>query len=160
MPTDPNTKKSVLRLIPYGLFVATSRSGEAIGAGTINWVTQASFEPPLIVVGIKVDSTLHEVISASRAFALNVIGKAQKDLAVKFFKGAQPAGETLNGCRYESGATGAPLLLDAPAWFECRVVDEVRRGDHTIFVGQVVEAGSRREEEPLTLREAGFSYGG
>lgn len=157
---DPTTKKAVLRMIPYGLFVATSRAGDTIGAGTINWVTQASFEPPLVVVGIKVDSTLHEVISASRAFALNVVGKAQKDLAMKFFKGAQPAGETLNGYRYENGATGAPLLLDAPAWFECRVVDEVRRGDHTIFVGQVVGVGSRREEEPLTLREAGFSYGG
>ncbi|MGO9639908.1 MAG: flavin reductase family protein [Candidatus Acidiferrales bacterium] len=157
---DPNAKKTVLRLIPYGLFVATSRAGDSVGAGTINWVTQASFEPPLVVVGIKVDSALHEVISASRAFALNVVGKAQKDLAVKFFKGAQPEGETLNGYRYENGSTGAPLLLDAPAWFECRVVDEVRRGDHTIFVGEVVEAGSRRQEEFLTLREAGFSYGG
>ncbi len=160
MTIDPNTKKAVLRLIPYGLFVATSRAGETIGAGTINWVTQASSEPPLVVVGIKVESALHEVITASRAFALNVLGKGQKELAKKFFKGAQPAGELLNGYRYENGVTGAPLLLDAPAWFECRVVDEVRRGDHTIFVGQVVEVGSRREEEPLTLREAGFSYGG
>jgi flavin reductase (DIM6/NTAB) family NADH-FMN oxidoreductase RutF len=40
------------------------------------------------------------------------------------------------------------------------VVDEVRRGDHTIFVGEVVAAGVRREEEPLTLRDAGFAYGG
>jgi len=160
MAIDPNTKKLVLRLIPYGLFVATSRAGETIGAGTINWVSQASFEPPLVVVGIKVESALHEVIAASRAFALNIVGKGQRDLAMKFFKGAQPAGGMLNGYRYENGVTGAPLLLDAPAWFECRVVDEVRRGDHTIFVGQVVEVGSRREEEPLTLREAGFSYGG
>ncbi|MGD0839913.1 MAG: flavin reductase family protein [Candidatus Acidiferrales bacterium] len=157
---NANTKKKVLRLIPYGLFVATSRADQTFGAGTINWVTQTSFTPPLVVVAIQLDSSLHEVIAASRIFALHVLGKNQKELAAAFFKGAQPDGGTLNGYRIESGATGAPILLDAPAWFECRVLDEVRRGDHTIFVGEVVEAGSRREEEPLTLRDTGFFYGG
>jgi len=90
MTIDPTTKKAVLRLIPYGLFVATSRAGDSIGAGTINWVTQASFEPPLVVVGIKVESALREVISASRAFALNVVGKAQKDLAMRFSRARSP----------------------------------------------------------------------
>jgi flavin reductase (DIM6/NTAB) family NADH-FMN oxidoreductase RutF len=157
---DANTKKKVLRLIPYGLFVATSRADQKIGAGTINWVTQSSFAPPLVVAAIKVDSTLHEVIAASRVFALHVLGKNQKDIATAFFKGAQPEGDTLNGYRFESGATGAPILLDPPAWFECRVVEEINRGDHTIFVGEVVDAGSRRDEEALTLRDTGFFYGG
>jgi flavin reductase (DIM6/NTAB) family NADH-FMN oxidoreductase RutF len=40
------------------------------------------------------------------------------------------------------------------------VAEEIRRGDHTIFVGEVVEAGWRRDEEPLTLRDTGFFYGG
>jgi flavin reductase (DIM6/NTAB) family NADH-FMN oxidoreductase RutF len=157
---DANIKKKVLRLIPYGLYIATSRAEEKIGAGTINWVTQSSFSPPLVVAAIKVDSTLHEVIAASRVFALHVLGKNQKDIATAFFKGAQPEGDTLNGYRFESGTTGTPLLVDPPAWFECRVVDEVLRGDHTIYVGEVVEAGLRREEEPLTLRDTGFFYGG
>lgn len=157
---DANIKKKVLRLIPYGLFVATSRADQKFGAGTINWVTQTSFTPPLVVAAIKVDSTLHEVITISRVFALHALGKNQKDMATAFFKGAQPMGDSLNGFRFENGTTGAPILLDAPAWFECRVVDEIRRGDHTIFVGEVVEAGSRRDEEPLTLRDTGFFYGG
>jgi flavin reductase (DIM6/NTAB) family NADH-FMN oxidoreductase RutF len=157
---DANAKKKVLRLIPYGLFVATSRADQKFGAGTINWVTQTSFTPPLIVAAIKADSSLHEVIAASRVFALHMLGKNQKDVATAFFKGAQPDGDTLNGFRFESGATGAPILLDAPAWFECRVVDENGRGDHTIFIGEVVDAGLRREEEPLTLRDTGFFYGG
>jgi|SRR5580704_15559225 flavin reductase (DIM6/NTAB) family NADH-FMN oxidoreductase RutF len=157
---DANIKKKVLRLIPYGLYIATSRAEEKIGAGTINWVTQSSFAPPLVVAAIKVDSSLHEVIAASRVFALHVLGKNQKDIATAFFKGAQPEGDTLNGYRFESGTTSAPILIDPLAWFECRVVDQVRRGDHTIYVGEVVEAGLRREEEPLTLRDTGFFYGG
>jgi flavin reductase (DIM6/NTAB) family NADH-FMN oxidoreductase RutF len=157
---DANIKKKVLRLIPYGLFVATSRADQKFGAGTINWVTQSSFARPLVVAAIKADSTLHEVIAASRAFALHVLAKNQKDIATAFFKGAQPEGDKLNGYRFESGTTGAPILVDPPAWFECRVVDEIGGGDHTIFVGEVVEAGSRRDEEPLTLRDTGFFYGG
>src|SRR3989442_15935471 len=66
----------------------------------------------------------------------------------------------MNGFSFGSGVTGAPVLVDPPAWFECRVVETLFRGDHTIFVGEVVAAGVRRNEEPLTLRKAGFAYGG
>ncbi|MFZ0821188.1 MAG: flavin reductase family protein [Candidatus Acidiferrales bacterium] len=157
---DVNTKKKSLRLITYGLYVATARDGETFAAGTINWVSQSSFTPPLVMAGIKADSRLHEAIARSRAFVIHIVGVGQKTLATSFFKGAERAGDTLNGFAFENGMTGAPVLLDPPAWFECRVVDEIRRGDHTIYVGEVVEAGVRREEQPLTIREAGFTYGG
>jgi flavin reductase (DIM6/NTAB) family NADH-FMN oxidoreductase RutF len=55
---------------------------------------------------------------------------------------------------------GLPVLKDALAWFECRLRESVKLGDHTIFVGEVVEAGVQREGEPLTLAETGFKYGG
>jgi flavin reductase (DIM6/NTAB) family NADH-FMN oxidoreductase RutF len=157
---DPTAKKKALRLLSYGLCVATSRDDSGPAAGTINWISQSSFTPPLVMVAIKADTSLHRAISASRIFAIHVVGKSQKDLAVAFFRGAEPAANTLNGYAVETGQTGAPLLLDPPACFECRVVNEVRGGDHTIFVGEVVEAALRSEEEALTLRETGFAYGG
>jgi len=51
-------------------------------------------------------------------------------------------------------------LIDPPAWFDCRVANEVGGGDHTIFVAEVVDAGVRKDAEPLTLRDTGFFYGG
>jgi len=153
-------KKRALRLITYGLYVATSRDTNGYAGGTINWLSQSSFSPPLVMAGIQRDSSLHQAIAASRVFAVHILGRGQRDLAMSFFKGAVATGNTINGFRFEPGLTGAPVLLDPPAWFECRVLDEVRRGDHTIFVGEVVAAGVRREEEPLTLRETGFAYGG
>ena len=157
---DPMDKKRALRLITYGLYVATSRDTNGYAGGTINWLSQSSFSPPLVMAGIQRDSSLHQAIAASRVFAVHILGRGQRDLAMSFFKGAAATGNTINGFRFEPGLTGAPVLLDPPAWFECRVLDEVRRGDHTIFVGEVVAAGVRREEEPLTLRETGFAYGG
>jgi flavin reductase (DIM6/NTAB) family NADH-FMN oxidoreductase RutF len=157
---DPSQKKKALRLITYGLYVATSRDAEHYGSGTINWLSQSSFSPPLIMAAIQRDSSLHQAIIGSRTFAVHIVGKSQKDLATAFFKTARVEGDRLNGYRFETGVTGAPVLVDPPAWFECRVVDEIGRGDHTIFVGEVVAAGVRREEEPLTLREIGLAYGG
>jgi flavin reductase (DIM6/NTAB) family NADH-FMN oxidoreductase RutF len=157
---DPAAKKKALRLITYGLYVATSRHGEEFAAGTINWASQSSFTPALVMAGIKVDSRLHSVIAASNAFAIHIVGKDQKEFATTFFKGALREGDKISGYRFEEGSTGAPILIDAPAWFECRVLDSVARGDHTIYVGEVVDAGVRREVEPLTLRDTGFFYGG
>lgn len=153
-------KKKALRLLTYGLYVATARHGGNYAAGTINWFSQSSFHPPLVMAAIQRESSLHQVIEASRAFALHVVGKSQKHLATSFFKTAQRNGDTLNGFRFEENVTGAPVLVDPPAWIECRVSDEIHRGDHTIFVAEVVAAGIRGNEEPLTLRESGFAYGG
>lgn len=157
---DPADKKKALRLLSYGLYVVTSRDSNCYAAGTVNWLSQSSFSPPLIMAAIQRGSSLHQAISASRVFAVHIIGKSQKTLATSFFKTAKVEENLLNGYRFESGVTGAPVLVDPPAWFECRVVDEVQRGDHTIFVSEVVAAGVRHEEEPLTLRETGFAYGG
>jgi flavin reductase (DIM6/NTAB) family NADH-FMN oxidoreductase RutF len=157
---DPAAKKKALRLITYGLYVATSHHGEEFAAGTINWVSQSSFTPALVMAGIKVDSRLHTVIAASGVFAIHIVGKEQKDFATTFFKGADRQGDKLSGFTFENGSAGAPILIDAPAWFECRVLEKVARGDHTIYVGEVVDAGVRRQAEPLTLRDTGFFYGG
>jgi flavin reductase (DIM6/NTAB) family NADH-FMN oxidoreductase RutF len=157
---DPAARRKALRLLSYGLCVATSRDDDGPAGGTITWVSQASFTPPLVMAAIKADSGLHRAISASRMFAVHIVGKSQKDLATSFFRGAQFTGGKLNGYEVETGQTGAPLLLAAPAWFECRLVQEVRGGDHTIFVGEVVNAGVRSDEDALTLRETGLAYGG
>ena len=147
-------------MLTYGLYVVTARDGEHYAAGTITWLSQSSFKPPLVMAGIQRRSSLHRVIEGARAFAVHVVGRSQKALATSFFKAAKVSGSTLNGYAFEAGISGAPVLADVPAWLECRVVDEMRHGDHTIFVAEVVATGHRRDEEPLTLREAGFAYGG
>jgi flavin reductase (DIM6/NTAB) family NADH-FMN oxidoreductase RutF len=157
---DPAQKKKALRLLTYGLYVVTARSGDSLAAATVTWLSQSSFHPALVMAGIQRKSSLHKIISTARAFAVHIPGKGQKALATRFFKTAETAADTLGGYRFESGVTGAPILADVPAWLECRVVEELRRGDHTIFVGEVVAAGVRRDEPPLTLRDTGLAYGG
>lgn len=157
---DEAAKKTALRMIPYGLYVVTARHGDDISAAAVNWMTQVSFQPPLIAVGLKNDSATLAHVKGSGQFAVNVLGTGQKDIAFAFFKPTQVEGDLVSGYPFETKTTGAPLLLDAPAWFECRLTDLVERGDHAVVVAEVIEAGVRRESRPLTLAECGVYYGG
>lgn len=158
---DEGVKREVLRLIHYGLYVLTSKHDGQIAAGTINWLSQASFEPPLVMLGIKVDSSLHNVISSSKKFAVNILSEDQKDVAAKFFKPTKVEEGRLNGMVYVLGETGCPILVDTPASFECKVVEIVTRGDHSVVIGQVVSAELRKKGvEPLLMRKTGWFYGG
>ncbi len=166
---DANAKKTALRMIPYGLYVLTAEGKDgSVAAATVNWVTQASFEPPLVAVGVKTDSHAHSAIKESSAFALNILGKDQGPMAFTFFKPAQREGNTVSGEPFHAGSTGAPILDHTPAYVECRLVGTVEKGDHSVFVGEVVDAGVKQEpqgrpdEATLWLKDLGekIFYGG
>jgi flavin reductase (DIM6/NTAB) family NADH-FMN oxidoreductase RutF len=166
---DANAKKTALRMIPYGLYVLTASDKDGrVAAATVNWVTQAAFEPPLVVVGVKTDSHAHPLIKETKAFALNVLGKGQQALAFTFFKPAEVSGDTVSGQPFRRGTTGAPILTNAPAFVECTLEATVEKGDHSVFVGRVVEAGvakapdGRPDDATLWLRDLGDKvfYGG
>jgi flavin reductase (DIM6/NTAB) family NADH-FMN oxidoreductase RutF len=166
---DADQKKTALRMIPYGLYVLTAQDQSgARTAATVNWVTQASFEPPLVVVGVKADSHAKTVIGASKSFALNFLGKGQEGIAYEFFKSVESDSQQIGGQPYRAGTTGSPILAATPAYVECRVVETIEKGDHAIVVGEVVEAGVAQQSEGrpddaiLWLKELGprVFYGG
>jgi flavin reductase (DIM6/NTAB) family NADH-FMN oxidoreductase RutF len=159
---DADAKKIALRAVNYGLHILTSTDDGDYGAGGVNWISQASFEPPLIMVAVKAGPGSAEIIGRSDAFAVNVLGADQLDIGKAFFRSTSVEDGLINGQPFEPGpATGSPLLTELPYWFECRVTDTVERGDHTVFVAEVVEAGVRDGDvTPLVLRETGMNYGG
>ena len=109
MALDPAEKKVALRAINYGLYVLTAAENGEYGAGGVNWVTQASFDPPLIVAAMKADSDSHRIILSTGGFAVNVLGDDQFDIGKAFFRTTKVDGDTLNGYRFEPGPeTGCP----------------------------------------------------
>jgi flavin reductase (DIM6/NTAB) family NADH-FMN oxidoreductase RutF len=159
---DVQEKKTALRAITYGLYVMTaSHDGEYAGGG-VNWLTQVSFEPPLVAAGVKADSGLHALIEQTGLFAVNVLADDQLDIGKAFFRSTTVEGDRINDHKFERGvATDAPILDEVPYWFECRVTDTVARGDHTVFVAEVIGAGVRdASRAPLNLRTTGMNYGG
>ena len=162
-------KKTVLRMIPYGLYVLTADDGNGnISASTVNWVTQSAFAPPLVVVGVKTDSGTYQTVKTARAFALNMLGKEHKSLAFTFFRPADLSDGKISGQPFHKGLTGAPILSEAPGAIECRVISIVEQGDHHIVVGEVVEAhlhkppSGRPDAAILEMKDLGDNvfYGG
>ena len=92
-------------MIPYGMYVLTSKSqdGQDVSAATVNWLTQTSFAPPLVAVGVKGDSGAHAHITETGVFAVNVIGKDQIDLAFTCFKSLEREGDSIGGQAFVPG---------------------------------------------------------
>ncbi len=155
--------RKAMRTITYGLYVLTAATDGEVHAATVSWVTQASFKPRLLAVGLKRDTRIYEVVKKAGAFCVNVVGEGQDEMASTFFKfvEADTEARTLGGYPYEIGETGVPVLKDAAAWIECRVVEEAcQTGDHAIVVGEVGAGRVNPARKPLALRDTPWSYGG
>lgn len=159
---DTNAKKTVLEHFPYGLFVVTVTYDGAEHGMTANWVTQAAFEPPMVVVAIENGSKTIDMIRDARHFAVNLLQEGQRDLAAKLGRTSEQAPQKLKGIKTKPGpASGAPVLAESLGWVECRVVATLPAGDHTLVLGEVEGAGVEHgDSRALTLQETGFKYAG
>lgn len=160
---DESLKRLVLRKLPYGMYVMTAvRPGGMPAGSTLTWISQCSFHPPLVMIAIQKTSQMHEAVEVSGGLAVNLLGEGQREIAKAFFRPPAADAGRFGDYRYEPGpVTGAPLLTDLPAWLEARVTDKVERGDHTVFVAEVVGAGVRdAAARPLLLSDTPWNYGG
>jgi flavin reductase (DIM6/NTAB) family NADH-FMN oxidoreductase RutF len=161
---DAATRKTVLRMIPYGLYVLTV-DGEQVAAGTINWLSQMSFEPPLLALGVKRDTRSFANLGGGGTAALSFLGAGQGELAFAFFGDAPVEGDAFvtknRRVPFERSAGGGIVLSEAPAWADLRVRETIAIGDHAVVVAEVIDVGQRADQpEILTLRELGLNYGG
>jgi flavin reductase (DIM6/NTAB) family NADH-FMN oxidoreductase RutF len=159
-------RRRVLWKMPSGLYVVGSTDkAERRNGMTLNWATQVSFEPKWIGIGVERDARTHELIEASGVFSLGLIDREDRAIVRKFTKPVDVdlAARTLNGFAYLDGpATGAPVLAQCVAYIECEVRQPVAVGDHTLFLGEVVNAAFLRDEDTDVLRmeDTRMNYGG
>jgi len=158
---DAAAKKTVLRHFPYGLYVITVAHGGEEHGMTANWVTQAAFEPPMVVVAVENTSRTIGMIRDAHHFAVNLLLQGQRELAGKLGRTSAQAPQKLKGIKTKpTPGAHTPVLADGLGWVECRLVATLPSGDHTLVLGEVIEAGVEHEGTPLTLQEAGFKYSG
>ena len=156
---DRATRKKVLSKIPYGLFILGSRDNSAEGVMMIaNWISQVSFDPPLLVVSIEEDSDMCSYIETSKYFSVNMLASGNKEIAKAFLKKFKGKKNLQTSFEMSVGKGGMPFLNNAVASLECKVVQSMKAGDHVIFLGEIVDGMDRGDEEILTLKETGWKY--
>jgi flavin reductase (DIM6/NTAB) family NADH-FMN oxidoreductase RutF len=154
-------RRKTLRLISNGMYIMTARDGAAYGAATVTWISQASFKPPLVMAAVRAESNVFRCLSVSGRAAIHILGSDQREVAQRFFFPTKATDGLLNGEPFSDGRTGAPVLENLPAYFECNVVKVIRDiGDHAIVLLEVVEAECRAAVRPLTIAESPWEYGG
>lgn len=157
---DSKLRKHVLRSLSNGMYVVTTGDREAAAGATVTWLTQSSFEPPLLVACVREGSGLWEGIERNLRAVVHVLGEDQQEIAKRFFTPAELEGATLNGLEFEATPAG-PRLRDARAWAECKVRELIDcGGDHRLVVLQVLDVGAEGDIEPLTVRASPWQYGG
>lgn len=153
-------RRAVLRMVTYGLYAVGVAHGEDRNIFTANWLTQVSFDPPLIALSVQNDSHSIGLLAAAGAFAVAIFREDQVDIAGLLGKRWKVRPDKIEQVAYRIGVTGCPILKDGLGSFECRVVESTRAGDSTVFVGEIVHAEVYGEGTPLTMAAAGFRHAG
>jgi len=158
---DPDLRKRVLRQFTYGLYAVSAVHEDERGIFTANWLTQVSFDPPLIAVSIERDSSTLPIILASRRVAISTLAEGDRELAGALGRPKVRAGDKLALLGDEIVTVGGiPVPARALGAAVCTVRSVTEAGDSRLVLGEVIELHAIREGEPLTMRAAGFRHAG
>lgn len=149
-----------LAMIPSGVFVLASGTGDQTSAMLASFVQQTGFEPPSVMVAVGRNREIRRMIETSGQFVLSVMGQDSKASLKKFWKGIPEGADPFEGLRTRSTMSGIPIPADAVAYVECRLRQVVEVDDHCLCVGEVVGGGRvMAEGDPMVrIRKNGFEY--
>ncbi|MBV8517587.1 MAG: flavin reductase [Acidobacteria bacterium] len=131
--------------------VTTEHEGKRYGM-TVASFASLSLHPPLVIVCIEKSVKSHDAIAAAGRFGVSILALDQKDVSGRF---ASKRDDKFDGVAVREGALGVPLIEGAICTLECRIHQQLPGGDHSIFVGEVVDA-QMREAAPLVYFRSAY----
>ncbi|AEW94817.1 MULTISPECIES: flavin reductase family protein [Streptomycetaceae] len=144
---SPEEFRAALARLAAGVSLVTAHDpeegarGEDVGMTATAFIS-VSLEPPLVLVSLREDSRMDELLSRRDHWAVSVLSESQRHIAGRFAMRGRISDRLLfEDVAYRRGAaTGAPLLGGALATLECRTTQRVPAGDHTLVIGLVLDA--------------------
>ncbi|WP_020482392.1 flavin reductase family protein [Methylomonas sp. MK1] len=155
MSVEAKQFKNALKLWASGVTVVTTQGRDNQPRGmTATAFSSVSLDPPQILVCLNQATDTGAALLESRRFAVNILNSAQEDVSNQF------AGSTTQEQRFASiawqvGENGAPILSEALAVLECRVVQQVQAGSHWVIIGEV-DSVVCREGDPLLYYHSAY----
>ena len=148
---DPALLRRAFGAFATGVTIVTTKDEEGRPRGlTANSFTSVSLDPPLVLICISRSAASFDAFATAAGFAVNILHEGQVALSALFASKASHKFQSVDHVRL---FTGAPVLQDSLAWFDCSVHSRVDAGDHIVLIGRV-EAFEARTAPPL-----GFSCG-
>jgi len=145
--SDERTLRDALGSFATGVTVVTCVDGEGRPFGlTVNSFTSVSLDPPLLLVCISRRARCRTALAEATHFAVNVLQTGQQPASIRFSTRDE---DRFGATPWSTGETGAPLLMDSLAVFECERHAIHEGGDHDILVGHVLRASFDPNLDPL-----------
>ncbi len=150
--------KQGMRCLAAGVTIVTTMHDGVRGGLTATAVTSLSADPPQVLVCVNRTANAHDLIHRGSLLCVNVLCHGHKGLAARFAGQNGVFGED----RFDIGnwvtrRTGAPVLADALASFDCVVTERVQASTHTIFIGRVVDVRTRPKARPLVYASGTYA---
>ena len=149
--------KKELGQLPYGVSVVTVGFGSTSNGLTVSWLSQVSFDPPMLMFAIDKLHFSTELVEDMPSFVVNLLSDDQAEMASHFARRSMSDEHKLDAYETKETAAGQIILSDALAYYACDVVAKHEAGSHWIVIGQVTEAAVLREGSPLTTAQ-GLRY--
>jgi flavin reductase (DIM6/NTAB) family NADH-FMN oxidoreductase RutF len=153
MPIEKNELRRIMGHFATGVTVITTVSKDGTPYGlTANAFMSVSLEPPLLLISVDKKAESYPCFEQSRVFTINILRDDQEGLSRRF---AVSGGNKFEGVAYHLGANDVPILEDTLAHIECRLHTAYDGGDHTLYLGEILEAETR-EGRPLLFYRGGY----
>jgi flavin reductase (DIM6/NTAB) family NADH-FMN oxidoreductase RutF len=152
MPIDEAGFRLAMSHFASGVTVVTTEHEGKLYGMTVASFASLSLNPPLVLVCIEKSVKTHDALAGAESFGVSILGQDQADVSNRF---ASRAEDKFAGIDVVRGEIGVPLIGGALTTLECRIHDRLPGGDHTIFVGEVVDA-RMREGAPLLYFRSGY----
>jgi flavin reductase (DIM6/NTAB) family NADH-FMN oxidoreductase RutF len=151
---DAEAFRNALSHFATGITVVTAvaPSGELLGV-TANSFNSVSLDPPLVLFSLHRAAYSLGAFTEGGHFVVNILREDQQDMSVRF---AKALNDKWNGVEYEVWETGAPILKNCLAAFECRTRALYDGGDHVIFLGEVLRLRCAGDGRPLLYFRARY----
>lgn len=154
-----NDVAKALGRVSGGLYVVTAAQGNATSAMVASWVAQASFEPLGFSVAIAKDRAIESLMQVGDSFVLNCLPEAGFEPIMKHFLTRFPPGaDRFEGVEWAPAACGAPILKEAAAFCECKVISRMEAADHWVVYSEVTNGKVFKDEKTATHHRKVASY--
>src|SRR5437016_6604931 len=146
MTIDSQELRRILGHFPTGVTVITTKdtTGSPFGL-TANAFTSLSLNPPLILICVDKGAQCYSCFVESNVFTVNFLHEDQEEISRRF---ATKGADKFAGLKWQPGSNGAAIIDGVMGYVECKITESHDGGDHTIVVGEIVNA-SAKGERPL-----------
>ena len=148
--------RAVMRNVPSPVTVVTFAGPDGAKGITIGSFTSVSLDPPLISFNVMLDSSMHDVLVRADLYAVQILSEQQAALSERFSIPEQSSVQQFSGVRHRINGDAVPIIDDVLATLHCRSFNVVPAGDHSLFIGEVLEVTANNNGKPLLYYQQSY----